>query len=176
MSGQSSSGLPARFGLRAAAFLLAFAALQLGWQSLHGSRVERLVIHDGIVRPAVILVNVLTPRVGARAAGDALQAPGGGLFIRNGCDGLEAMFLLCAAFLVAPMSWRKRWQGLLLGTAFVYVVNQVRILILFYAFRADRQLFDSLHATVTPIAVVLLICTYFYAWQRHAARPLAQAT
>ena len=150
--------------LRIGLFLAIFACLQLCWQSLQGGAVEYTLIHDVTVRPAAMLANWLTPDVHAQAIKFALRAPGGGLNILNGCEGLEALFLLCAAFAVAPLSWRPRVSGLLLGVAVVFVVNQARILLLFYAYRADHAWFDPLHATVTPIAVVLLVCAYFYTW------------
>ncbi len=77
---------------------------------------------------------------------------------------MEELFLLVAAFAVAPIAWRWRVAGLLLGVAVVFVVNQLRVLTLFYAWRADHSLFDLLHGTVTPIAVVLLVSAYYYAW------------
>jgi exosortase/archaeosortase family protein len=122
-----------------------------------------VLIEDVTVRPAVTLVNLLTPTVSARAAGPTMRAQGGSLKIINGCDGTEALFLLSAAFLVAPLPWRYRVRGLLLGVPVVFVVNELRIIALFYANRADRSLFDLLHGTVTPIAVILLVAGYFYA-------------
>ena len=153
---------------RLLAFLGAFTAQQLGWQALRGSLAEQLVIHWGTVVPAAWLVDILTPGAQARAVGFSLVAPGGGLNILNGCEGMETLFLLVAAFLVAPLPGRLRWQGLLLGTVVVFVVNQLRILTLFYVFRADANWFDPLHGTVTPIAVVLLVAAYFYSWLLHA--------
>lgn len=155
-------------GGRAAVFGLIFAVLQLAWQGLRGTAAEHLVVHDLTVRPAVCLVNLLTPEVHASAVGASLRAPGGGLNILNGCEGIEALFLLFAACAVAPVSWRARATGFLLGSTVVYAVNQARILALFYAYRADRALFDPLHATITPIAVVLSVCAYFYAWLSYA--------
>ena len=158
-------------------FLLLFMALQLGWQAVRGGAVERAVIHGGIVVPAAFLVNVLTPAIGAHAVDFTLQASGGGLNIQNGCEGLEVLFLLFAAFVVAPLDWRSRWHGLLLGSVVVLVINQARILVLFYAYRADRALFDPLHAAITPIAMVLLVYAYFYAWIFHrGGRAAATAT
>ena len=58
---------------------------------------------------------------------------------------------------------------MLCGAVVIFVINQARVLILFYAYRADHLLFDRLHATITPIAVVLLIGLYFYAWLSRAA-------
>ncbi len=155
---------------RAAGFVATFSMLQLAWQCLSGSRLEYFVIHTCTVWPAALLANVLTPDVRASASGYLLQAPGVRLDILNGCDGLEALFLVVAAFAVAPIDWRRRLRGAAWGVPVVFAVNQARILALFYAFRADPALFAALHATVTPIAVIVLICCYFYAWLALASR------
>ena len=155
---------------RAVGFVVVFSALQLTWQGLSGSRLEYFVIHACTVRPAAVLANLLTPGVRAAASGYVLVAPGVRLNILNGCDGLEALFLVIAAFAVAPLDWRWRLGGVGVGVAVVFVVNQARILTLFYAFRASPPLFDALHTTVTPIVVVILVCCYFYAWLAHASR------
>jgi hypothetical protein len=65
--------------VRALAFVLLFALLQLGWQSLRGTSLEHLVIHDGTVQPAAHLINLLTPAVHVQAVDFSLRAPGGGL-------------------------------------------------------------------------------------------------
>jgi exosortase/archaeosortase family protein len=134
------------------------------------------VVHDCTVRPAVALVNLLTPTIHARAQKITLTAPGGGgLNIVNGCEGTEALFLLAAAFAVAPLSWGSRLLGFALGIGVVFVVNQARILALFYAFRNDASLFDLLHGSITPIAVILLVCAYFYGWLVYAPRLAGQS-
>lgn len=168
--GYGKASRPLALAWRAAGFLVAFSMLQLAWQGLSGSRLEYFVIHTCTVRPAALLVNLLTPGVQARASNDVLQASYGGLNILNGCEGLEALFLVNAAFAVAPLDWRRRLGGMAVGVPVVFVVNQARILTLFYAFRASPPLFDALHATVTPVVVVVLVCCYFYAWLAHASR------
>ncbi|HKT73404.1 MAG TPA: exosortase/archaeosortase family protein [Steroidobacteraceae bacterium] len=145
-------------------FLLIFTALQLGWQAARGTWLEQVVIHDVTVSPAAAAVNFLTPDAHALAIKFSINAPGGGLNVLNGCEGTEALFLLLAAFLVAPLPWRSRFGGFLLGVGMVFVVNQLRILALFYAYRADHALFDPLHGTVAPILVILLVAGYFYGW------------
>jgi exosortase/archaeosortase family protein len=149
---------------RSAVFASIFAILQLAWQQLQSTAVERILVQDVTVGSAAALVNFLTPTVQARAAGTTVRARGGGLNIVNGCDGTEALFLLAAAFVVAPLPWPRRIGGFLVGLPVLFVVNELRILALFYANRDDAALFDLLHATVTPILVVLLVAGYFYVW------------
>jgi exosortase/archaeosortase family protein len=153
---------------RSLLFFLIFACLQLGWQGLRGTDVEALIVHDATVRPAVSLINLLTPSAYARAVNFTISAPGGGLSIQNGCEGTEVLFLLLAALFVAPLSWRSRVTGIFVGTLVVFVVNQARIAILFYAYRADHALFDRLHGSVTPLLMILAVGGYFYGWLLHA--------
>jgi exosortase family protein XrtM len=161
--------------LRALGFLLLFGAFQLGWQALQGSAVADAVVQQAVVQPAVWLVNAITPAVQASVGPRALRATGGGLNIRNGCEGLEAEFLLCAAILVFPLRLAARLRGVLAGTVLVFLLNQLRILVLFYAWRGAPALFDALHGTVTPILMVLGTCLYFTAWLTFERRHVAQA-
>lgn len=154
---------------RALMFAAVFGILQLGWQALSGTAVHRAVVNGATVAVAAWLVNALTPAVHAAAMGTTVHAPGGGLNIINGCDGTETWFLLCAAFAVAPLSWRARAAGVLLGTMLVFVVNQLRILALFYANRNDPEIFNLLHAIVGPIVVIVAVASFFYVWMRHHA-------
>lgn len=150
-----------------------FVVLQLSWQALQGFWLQEFVVNDLTVRPATQLVNWLTPAIHAQAIRNTVQSSGGSLNIINGCEGVEALFVLVAAFAVAPISWRSRLLGLLGGLPFVFVVNEARILVLFYAHRDNSALFDLLHGSVTPAAVILLVCAYFYVWLRSASNAAA---
>jgi exosortase family protein XrtM len=164
-----------KFWQRAVLFLVVFSSLQLGWQGARGTRLEEWIVHDATVVPAAALVNGLTPSAHALAIKFSINAPGGGLNVLNGCEGTEALFLLLAAFMVTPMPWRSRINGFLLGTLVVFVVNQIRIVALFYAFRANREWFDPLHGTVAPILVIAVVAGYFYAWLTRSASRAAIA-
>ena len=167
---------PGHWVWRAVAFVVVFAALQLSWQAAHGTAVERTVVQTWTVGCATALVNLLTPAVHATAVKATVHAAGGSLNVINGCDGVDVAFLLVAAFLVAPLAWRSRLSGLACGLPFVFALNQGRILALFYAFRANNGSFDVLHGTVAPVAVIILVCGFFYGWLQAARRvPLAHA-
>lgn len=149
--------------LTLAIFLGVFASLQWAWGEARDTWVERLVIHEATVKPAAALVRLITPEAQARPVSASIKAPGGGLNILNGCEGTEVMFLLVAAFAAARMGWRHRLIGLALGLALIYILNQARILALFYAFRNERGLFDLLHTTILPAVLIATVALYFYA-------------
>jgi len=153
-------------------FLVAFFALQYGWEMSRGSHFEQIVIDQATVAPAAWVINTLTPAQGVMAQEHRLVSSKGSLNILNGCEGLETLFLLIAAILAYPFTWRARMQGLGLGLPLVFVLNQARIVLLWYAFLHDRTLFDTLHGMVMPLLLVaacLLFFLAFIAWHEPVA-------
>ena len=143
-------------------FVGVFAVLQWAWGEARDTWIERLVIHQATVKPAAGLVQWITPTAHAHPVGASINAPGGGLNILNGCEGTEVMFLLIAAFSAVRLGWRPRLLGLGLGLILIFVLNQARILALFYAYRNDRSLFDLLHTAVLPAVLIAAVALYFY--------------
>lgn len=165
---------PRRPWLTGLVFVLAFLALQTLWGHAKGSALERLWIDTATVKTAVALIDLFSPEVQASAQGSRIKAPGGGINVLNGCEGTDVLFLLAAAFVAFPMPWRSRLAGLGIGLVLVFVLNEVRILALFHAFRSDRALFDLLHGLVAPIVLIAAAAAYFYAWAYRER--LAEAT
>ena len=162
--------LPMRsLALRALAFGLLFMALQAGWEAARGSWLERLWVHQLTVQGATAVIGVLTPDAGAVAKGPRITAPGGGINVLFGCEGTDVVFMLTAALLVFPMAWRARLTGWLAGLVWVLVLNVLRIVALFYAYRADAGLFDLLHTAAAPLLMVVLTGLFFHLWLAKAA-------
>lgn len=160
---------------RALIFVLVFMALQSAWEASRGSWIEKLWIHDLTVRSATALINRITPEVQAVPQAARIVATGGGLNVLFGCEGIDVVFMLAAALLVFPMSWRMRLVGMGFGLLWVFMLNQLRIVALFYAFRADQALFDLMHTTAAPLLMVALTGLYFHVWLQHAAEPADRA-
>jgi len=157
------------FALRALAFLLLFALMQAGWEAARGSWIERLWVHDLTVRSAVLVINAITPQAQAVAQAARIVAHGGGLNVLFGCEGTDVVFMLVAALAVFGMPWRLRLAGMAVGLVWVFVLNQARIVALFYAFRSDRALFDLLHTAAAPLLMVVLTGMFFHLWLRGPA-------
>jgi exosortase/archaeosortase family protein len=144
-------------------FVALFALMQWGWSSARGTVIERALIDQATVRPAATLVRWVDPSITAVAQGSMIRAPGGGLNVRLGCEGIEIMLMLIAALIAMPLTARWRLIGLGTGLLLVFALNQARIVALFFAWRADRALFDALHTLVLPAALVLVVTAYVFA-------------
>lgn len=156
---------------RVAAFVVLFALLLAGYESARGTLLERFVVEEATVATAAGVIRAIDPALPVRAEGPRLVAPGGGLVVLAGCEGVDVLLLLAAAIAVAPMSWRARFAGLATGALLVFTLNQVRVVGLFYAFRVDRELYASLHGVVTPLAMALAAGAFFVAWHARFAIP-----
>jgi exosortase/archaeosortase family protein len=158
-------------------FLASVILLQWGWSQARGSMLERLVIDQATVSTAVALINQHTPEVHAHAVGPRIAAPGGGIHVQNGCDGVEVLVLILAALMAYPLTWRMRLVGMLGGVGLVFSLNQLRLLALFYSYRADKALFDQLHGLVAPLLLMAAALGFVMLlirgdeWLRATARP-----
>jgi exosortase family protein XrtM len=156
--------------LQAACFLAAFIALQTLWRwGLAGGALDVLLIDMLTVKAAVVTINFITPALHAIASGRHINAPGGGIHIGDGCEGATVLFLLMAALIALPATWRRRLGGVLAGAALVYLLNQIRLIALFYAYRSDRALFGLLHHTVAPLAMIAAAALFFLFWSMRQA-------
>lgn len=156
-----------KFVFQVMIFLAVFSVSQWGWTLAAGSDLEHLTIDTLTVKPAVALINLLTPTVNAVGEGPRIWAPGGGINILNGCEGTEVIFLLLAALLASGLPWRAKLTGALVGIPLILGLNQGRILALFYASRSDKALFDLLHGMVAPIALVVAVTVFFIVWSNY---------
>jgi len=160
--------------LRIAVFALCYLVLQGVYARAGGSVVERFFLETAGARPAAALIDFAQPQLHARALGTRVTTPqGGGINIANGCEGTDLYFLLFAAFASASLSWRARAGGLAVGLGLAFLLNQVRIVALFHAYRADHDLFNLLHTTIAPVLLVIALVLFFHAWLR-LQRPARQ--
>ena len=158
--------------LRIGLFLLVYGGLHWAYQALRSSAFDPWFIHALTVSPAAALLDGLWPADLVRAIGPRLAWPGGRLTLQAGCDGFEVMSLLVAAVLVADLSWRRGLVALVLGCAVVWVLNQARIVALYWAFRYEREWFDPIHTVWGPLLLIGAV-GLMYAWAVMKPPPVA---
>lgn len=147
--------------LLVAIFLAVFFSLQYAWEMSRGSHLEQVVIDQATVAPAAWIIHSIWPDQGVTAQGYRLVSPHARLNILNGCEGLETLFLLLAAIVAYPFTWRVRLLGLGLALPLVFILNQMRIVTLWHAFLHDRALFGVLHGVVLPLLLVAICLVFF---------------
>ncbi len=145
-------------------FALVFFSLQGLYAWSEGTALERFIIEAVTVRSAALIIAHIDSASTVLAIGHEIIAPCGSLSIRNGCDGIEAALLLVAAFISAPVSNGRRLLGIIAALPFVYFVNQVRVVVLFFAYCRARDMFPLLHGYIAPTGIIVACCAFFLLW------------
>lgn len=153
---------PLRF---AAVFLVLFAVLMGGFEASRGSRFERFLVEDVILRPTVALINVFSPPPPVVLAERTIRSPdGANLRVVRGCEGVEMFVMLLAAVLAFPASAGARVRGLLEGGLLAYALSVLRLAALHGVLRYNAAAWEALHGLVLPLGPVLVLGLYFLHW------------
>ena len=91
--------------------------------------------------------------------------------IKKGCDGLEPMAMLLCAILVFPIAFRFKWRGILLGSLVLLVLNQVRIVALYFAGKSfSEELFEWLHLQGGFVIFTAFVVIIWMTWANWAMK------
>jgi exosortase family protein XrtM len=152
-------------------FVALFVALQGGLVAAADSATERFLIDTATVRVAAAAIQSVDPHAGVRAVGSRLDSSAARLNVLRGCEGTELYVLWIAAVLAFPASAAARATALVAGLAFAYLLNQARIIGLFYIVRDARPAFELAHGYLAPSLLVVLLALAFWWW---AGRTMAR--
>jgi exosortase H (IPTLxxWG-CTERM-specific) len=147
-------------------FLLKF----LGLLTLFFLAVAPKPVNDAVVEPFTAVV----AKVGGvacrlfgeptRMVGTTISSPRFSVNIRNGCNGLETIFIFAAAVLAFPATWRVRLWGLVLGFLAIQAINVVRIVSLFYIGIRWPKFFEQSHQVIWQAIVILAGVVLWIVW------------
>jgi exosortase/archaeosortase family protein len=93
------------------------------------------------------------------------------LTVAKNCDAMDVSLLFAAAVVAFPAPWRRRLVGIGAGVAALTVVNVLRIASLYFVDLRWPSAFETIHAEVWPLAIVVLAAATFLVWSRWAQAP-----
>jgi exosortase/archaeosortase family protein len=143
-------------------YLLGFAILLTGFYSIYvSSFFEERFLKPFLRFQTEIASAVLNLFAQATTADSAiLQSAEATLNVAKGCDGMEASALFLIGVLLMPFSWRSKMVGILAGAVVLFLLNLLRIIILFLSKKYFPSAFETLHihggfALFTIVAILL---------------------
>lgn len=88
------------------------------------------------------------------------QTDGFAIVVSHACSGLSSVWLLSAAILVFPASWKLKGMGILFGILAIQGLNLLRLINLVYVGQFHNAWFDTVHEQLWPLFLhfVSLIC------------------
>ncbi len=90
------------------------------------------------------------------AAGPVISSYDTSMVLSFGCEGTEPIVILLAGLFAIPISLKKKWLPMIVSSVFLYLLNFLRIVILFYIQKYNTAEFDVYHTVYFPIIFILL--------------------
>ena len=161
-----------RLQFRPYVFLLIFPAvygcLHFLYFALPDDVLRDGVHYYGIVLPAAALLNVFAPLEAVSAHHGSLQSARATLEIVRGCDGAGVIFLLVAALVASSAGVRHKLLGILGGAALIYLLNELRVVALYFVVVYRNGWFKPLHNYFIPMLLIVTSVLFFVWWTGRA--------
>lgn len=145
-------------------FLAAYGALHYLYFALPDPLLRDFVHYYAIVLPAAALLNLVAPHEAVSALHGSLQSARASLDIVRGCDGAGAMFLLVAALIASSADMGHKLLGILYAVALIYVLNELRVIALYFVVAYRSDWFGPLHNYFVPMLVIAASVLSFLWW------------
>jgi exosortase H (IPTLxxWG-CTERM-specific) len=123
--------------------------------------------------PAIVHLNALISGgflnlvgEGVRVDGPNITSSRFSLSIANGCDAMEPIVFFTAVVLAFPSKWLEKGIGILAGVATLFLINQIRIISLFYIGIYFPKAFHVMHVDVWQVLFILFAIIFWISWIR----------
>lgn len=167
-----------RWILGLAIFVAIYLVLYAGYMGIPDRWLIEQVYFHAIVAPGAAVIHAFVATDPVLAVGNRLIHGSNVIEIVRGCDGAAMLFLIVAAIgtyaATGQATMRAALWGLLGALVSVWLLNQARVVTLYFALTRHPDWFVPLHAVVFPTLFVLCGLVYFSLWSAGAARPRPQ--
>jgi exosortase H (IPTLxxWG-CTERM-specific) len=100
----------------------------------------------------------------ARGEGSLITSPEFTVNIMNVCNGLEVTAIFFATVLGFPARWRNKLLGLAIGYPVIYLINIIRIVVLFILGFKMPDIFETVHYYYAQAFVILATVGVWLIW------------
>jgi exosortase H (IPTLxxWG-CTERM-specific) len=97
-------------------------------------------------------------------SGGLIVSPEFSVTIKNVCNGLEVMAIFFATTIGFPSTIKGKLFGLLLGFPVIFLINTVRVVVLFILGSRNPQVFDDVHFYYAQALVIIATVAVWLLW------------
>lgn len=155
-------------------FVLLFGGLYLVFHLLYhlvpDQVLAEVVYRWGINEVAVAMINGIAPAELAYADGNRILSARAALEIVRGCDGSGVFFIAAAAMLAFRAPASRKIAGVVTAFILIYLLNQARVIGLYFAVAYRPHWFLPLHTFYIPTLLIVAIGLLFLIWAQAAVR------
>ncbi len=156
-----------RFGLLFVLLVSAFHVVFYAWFSKSPAFEYYLELN---ARLSGMIANLLGSAV--TVDGSTITSVDFAVEVRRGCDAIQPAAIFLSGVLSFPANMKARLIGALTGTIFIFCINIVRIVSLFYIGVHYPDLFELMHVEVWQVGFIFLALLLWIVWLRWALPPV----
>jgi exosortase family protein XrtM len=145
-------------------FIGSYVLLDYGYFKIPVDLFINVFYYHGVVTVCADLINMIAPLEQVVPHQNHLISTKADLEIVRGCDGAGVLFLIVSAILVFPSKLRRKLIGLILGIGLIYMINLLRIAVLYFVMAYHPDWFSLIHTYLAPTLMVIVACAYFALW------------
>lgn len=128
----------------------------------------RAPLLKGYAAASSLLLNIFGMKT--TAAGEQLYSSQFGVNIAEGCDAVAPTILFIVSILVFPISWKKKWPGIIYGLLFLFVLNIIRIISLFLTGVYASNMFELMHVEIWQTLFIIITVLSWIFWLKWATK------
>ena len=129
------------------------------------------VYHNVVVSIAANTINLFAPTEHVSTLHNKLVSSQASLEIVRGCDGAGTIFLLIAAMIAFTASVKHKFIGVSLGLLLLYILNESRIICLYFILAYKRGWFQVVHTYYAPTLIIIISSLFFMWWAMLSMTP-----
>lgn len=145
-------------------FALLFLVLSFLYFLLVDTFIQDFIFSSLTARPAAAVIQFISPGERIRVEGNLLISEHAALSIVHGCEGAQGILILTAAILAYRMNALRKLSGVLCGIVFLYIVNLLRIVGVYFVVKYHRGALDVAHFYVGQTFVIVMMFAFFILW------------
>jgi exosortase/archaeosortase family protein len=155
-------------------FIVFFFLLVLGFTFL----VRLPLIDEGLILPYTKFITWISSKsfllagIEVEAISTYMRHPSFSVDIRRGCDGVVATLILVSACIAFPAPWWKKIRGVLWGYVLIFVLNLVRVVVLFsLGMKGWMEAFEFVHTYIAQFVVIAAAMIFWVYWASRLDNP-----
>ena len=149
-------------------FLGCMIVLMAGYYALPVSFVENSFVRFFAVVPGSFFIDLITPDTEVSANGTRIVSNIAKLNVLKGCEGTEVLLILYSAIIATLRPLKFSIIGIVIGTLIIFVLNQFRIVALFFIAAYHRSTFEIVHGLLAPLIIIAITGLFFMLWHKRS--------
>ncbi len=145
-------------------FIVFYIVMHVSYLAVPIEYLINFVYRWGINEPAAWVINTISAENIVRVEGHRLISKTAILEIVRGCDGSGVFFIMASAILAFSASLRYKLWGVLSGLVLIYLLNQTRVIVLYFVVSKEPDWFVPLHTYYIPTLLIIIMCCFFIWW------------